>query len=297
MISRFSFFSRGRSQAAARPRRRQLELACAGGADRFTAAPAAAPPPLPPPAPRLLQPPRPRRSLRRQPRRPGAAGGAGRRAVASASAALLAGLNDEQREVVQRGDGLVAVQAGPGSGKTRVIVARVLHLLQKKGAHPKAVLALTFSKKAAAEMAERLKAAAGGNGGGGGGGSSSLPTVQTFHAFCASLLRSHGSAVGVTPGFRIAGEAEQLRVVGELLRDGAAAAAWNDGIGSWPRKAPPPAARPTRRPHSRVSSPRSARAAWAVAAAAVRRGGSSPPILRRCARPDASTMTICCSTR
>ena len=145
---------------------------------------------------------------------------------ASASAALLAGLNDEQREVVQRGDGLVAVQAGPGSGKTRVIVARVLHLLQKKGAHPRAVLALTFSKKAAAEMAERLKAAAGGNGGGGGGGSSSLPTVKPF-TFCASLLRSHGSAVGVAPGFRIAGEAEQLRVVGELLRDGAAAAAWN----------------------------------------------------------------------
>ena len=137
---------------------------------------------------------------------------AGRRAVRLRARPRSAGLNDEQREVVQRGDGLVAVQAGPGSGKTRVIVARVLHLLQKKGAHPKAVLALTFSKKAAAEMAERLKAAAGGNGGGGGSSSSSsLPTVQTFHAFCASMLRAHGSAVGVATGFRIAGVAEQYR--------------------------------------------------------------------------------------
>ena len=91
---------------------------------------------------------------------------------------------------MEEGDGLVSVEAGPGSGKTRVIVARLLHLLQRRGVPASRVLALTFSSKAAAEMAQRVQAAlAGGKGGGGSG----LPRICTFHSLCAWLLHRHGT--------------------------------------------------------------------------------------------------------
>ena len=61
---------------------------------------------------------------------------------------LATALNDEQRHAVEEGDGLVSVEAGPGSGKTRVLVARVLHLLRWRGVPAEQILALTFSSKA-----------------------------------------------------------------------------------------------------------------------------------------------------
>ena len=61
---------------------------------------------------------------------------------------LATALNDEQRHAVEEGDGLVSVEAGPGSGKTRVLVARVLHLLRRRGVPAERILALTFSSKA-----------------------------------------------------------------------------------------------------------------------------------------------------
>ena len=112
---------------------------------------------------------------------------------------------------MEEGDGLVSVEAGPGSGKTRVIVARVLHLLQRRGVPAGRILALTFSTKAATEMAQRVRAALAGGGGGG------LPRICTFHSLCAWLLHRHGEAVGVASDFTVLSEVAQLQIVRTCL--------------------------------------------------------------------------------
>ena len=71
---------------------------------------------------------------------------------------LLASLNDRQREAVTACDGPILVIAGPGSGKTRVICARIAHLVRTGRTEPNAIAAITFTRKAADEMASRLRA-------------------------------------------------------------------------------------------------------------------------------------------
>jgi DNA helicase-2/ATP-dependent DNA helicase PcrA len=90
-------------------------------------------------------------------------------------------LSPAQRQAVEHGDGPLLVIAGPGSGKTRVITERIVHLVARRAVPPGSILALTFTDKAAEEMKRRVGAA--------------LPTLQeephiaTFHAFCYHLLR------------------------------------------------------------------------------------------------------------
>ena len=88
------------------------------------------------------------------------------------------------------------VVAGPGTGKTSTLVARV-NWLVGNGARPSTILALTFSRKAAHEMRERIAAALGSM------ADSDMPTVTTFHQFCGDLLRSYGYLVGLRPDFRL----------------------------------------------------------------------------------------------
>ncbi len=94
-------------------------------------------------------------------------------------------LNPEQRGAVEHGEGPLLIIAGPGSGKTRVITARIVHLLESvPGLQPENILGLTFTEKAAGEMQSRVKAAL--------PGLETSPHISTFHSFCYSvLLRRH----------------------------------------------------------------------------------------------------------
>ncbi|GAC1354473.1 MAG: UvrD-helicase domain-containing protein [Ktedonobacteraceae bacterium] len=90
------------------------------------------------------------------------------------------------------------IVAGPGSGKTSTLIGRIAYMVQTLGVSPQQILALTFSRKAAQEMEERLRQAITGP----------LPKVSTFHAYCADLLRQQGTRVGLRPDFSLIDEAE-----------------------------------------------------------------------------------------
>ena len=105
---------------------------------------------------------------------------------------LLAGLNPVQQEAVLHVDGPLLVLAGAGSGKTRVIAQRIAYLVAR-GVNPRQILAVTFTNKAAGEMAQRVAAILASRPGGG-----RPPLVATFHSTCAracSGLRSITSAI------------------------------------------------------------------------------------------------------
>jgi len=112
---------------------------------------------------------------------------------------ILQELTPAQAEAVQHGDGPLLVLAGAGSGKTRVITRRVAHLV-RHGIPAHAVLAITFTNKAAGEMRERTLALLAGE---------RPPWVSTFHSFCARILREYGEVVGVDPRFTIYDTADQ----------------------------------------------------------------------------------------
>ncbi len=90
------------------------------------------------------------------------------------------------------------IVAGPGSGKTSTLVGRTEYLVHTLGVSPEQILALTFSRKAAQEMRERLQAAL--------HETKRVPTVSTFHAFCAEILRNYGQLLGLRPNFALVDE-------------------------------------------------------------------------------------------
>ncbi|HYF65249.1 MAG TPA: UvrD-helicase domain-containing protein, partial [Herpetosiphonaceae bacterium] len=119
---------------------------------------------------------------------------------------MFASLNTEQRSAVMAPLGPVLVRAGAGSGKTRVLTYRIAHLIES-GASPKAILAVTFTNKAASELRHRLKDLLGARGRG--------ITAGTFHAICAKILRAHiGGRIGsYTADFTIYAGDEQLQII------------------------------------------------------------------------------------
>lgn len=127
----------------------------------------------------------------------------------------LEGLNERQKEAVEAIDGPVLVLAGAGSGKTRVITHRILHLVAG-GVHPEQILALTFTNKAAREMRERVEKLFAGLPGGSMEGRS-LPLVTTFHSFGVRLLREQHEAAGLPRYFVILDRADSIRAMKEAL--------------------------------------------------------------------------------
>ncbi len=123
----------------------------------------------------------------------------------------LDGLNPAQLEAVLAVEGPLLIVAGPGSGKTRVIVHRVANLILDHRVKPWHILAVTFTNKAAREMRERLDTLLE-------GGADGL-AVGTFHAQCSRILRRHGAVAGVDPRFAIYDDADQIELVRRILRD------------------------------------------------------------------------------
>ena len=123
---------------------------------------------------------------------------------------ILEGLNPEQRQAVESTEGPLLVLAGAGSGKTRVLTQRIAYLIGVRGIASEAILAVTFTNKAAGEMRERVEKLLG-------------PEVRslwlsTFHSVCVRILRREIGHLGFSRGFVIYDDADSLGVVKESIR-------------------------------------------------------------------------------
>jgi DNA helicase-2/ATP-dependent DNA helicase PcrA len=129
---------------------------------------------------------------------------------------LLENMNLQQQEGIRSVDGPVLLLAGAGSGKTRVITHRIAYLIQERGVPADSILAVTFTNKAAKEMAERVDKILG-------HGSLAKPMLATFHSFCVRVLRRdieslRVNGVGLTKTFAIYDETDQQAVVKAALK-------------------------------------------------------------------------------
>jgi len=118
-------------------------------------------------------------------------------------------LNPEQQQAVSVPSGALLVVAGAGSGKTRIITARIAHLMLKCGALPSSIVALTFTNKAAQEMKTRIARFL--------PNVAELPFVGTFHAYCLRFLKTHHDLLSA-PFFSILDEDDQLKLINGIIK-------------------------------------------------------------------------------
>tara|TARA_B100000700_G_scaffold102293_1_gene115376 strand:+ start:219 stop:2255 length:2037 start_codon:yes stop_codon:yes gene_type:complete len=120
-------------------------------------------------------------------------------------------LNDKQLEAVINPDGPCLIVAGAGSGKTKVLTTRVVHIIKEKKAWPNQILCVTFTNKAAREMQVRISLSLNEK-------VSSLPWLGTFHSVSAKILRRHADAVGLNSRFTIIDQEDQLRLIKNICK-------------------------------------------------------------------------------
>ena len=123
----------------------------------------------------------------------------------------LEDLNQNQQEAVTRSEGPLLVLAGAGSGKTRVITYRIAYLLQERKVPPYAILAVTFTNKAAGAMRERVIGLTGKEG--------RAVWISTFHSACVRILRQHIEKIGISRHFSIFDDSDSTRVIKEVLAE------------------------------------------------------------------------------
>src|SRR6056297_992156 len=133
------------------------------------------------------------------------------RAMAARPMPYLDGLNPEQRAAVEALDGPVLMLAGAGTGKTKALTTRIVHLLNTGTARPNEILAVTFTNKAAREMKMRVGRTLGETVEG-------MPWLGTFHSICAKLLRRHAELVDLKSNFTILDTDDQIRLLKQLIR-------------------------------------------------------------------------------
>ena len=105
-------------------------------------------------------------------------------------------LNQSQVEAVYHFEGPALVLAGPGSGKTRVLTNRIVHLISEHKISKDNILCVTFTNKAAKEIKERISQSLG-------EGESNISLIGTFHSICSRILRKDGHLVGVAPNHQL----------------------------------------------------------------------------------------------
>ena len=132
------------------------------------------------------------------------------RAMAARPAPYLEGLNPEQRAAVEAMDGPVLMLAGAGTGKTKALTTRIVHLLNTGRAAPNEILAVTFTNKAAREMKIRVGQMLGQPAEG-------MPWLGTFHSVCVKLLRRHAELAGLKSNFTILDTDDQIRLLKQLI--------------------------------------------------------------------------------
>jgi DNA helicase II / ATP-dependent DNA helicase PcrA len=125
---------------------------------------------------------------------------------------LLGSLNPVQAESVLHTEGPVLIVAGAGSGKTRALTHRIAYLIREHGVSPYAILAITFTNKAAREMAERVEGLIGQR-------IASGMWISTFHSACARILRREHEHLGLPRSFTIYDEGDTERLITGVLKD------------------------------------------------------------------------------
>lgn len=123
---------------------------------------------------------------------------------------FLKDLNPKQKEAVLAAEGPTLILAGPGSGKTKTLTARVAYLLSRD-ILPENILAVTFTNRAAGEMRERIKKIV--------GSKAERLNLGTFHSIAARILRSHAGLLGFTRNFSIFDDDDSLSLVKEVMKE------------------------------------------------------------------------------
>ena len=124
---------------------------------------------------------------------------------------LIESLNKEQKEAVLNTEGPNLIVAGAGSGKTRVLTTRLIHIINQKKAWPNQILCVTFTNKAAKEMQSRVMSHLKGN-------SSSVPWLGTFHSTSVKFLRRHAEALGYKSNFTILDTEDQKKLIRNIVK-------------------------------------------------------------------------------